>query len=218
MSERYTIREEAVGEGGFGKVRKGHDTYLDRPIALKTLDPIWATADAEDKERFRREARILAKLSHPNIPAIYDVVFTDSEFHIIFQYIDGKNLRDLLASGPVSMGQVRAWFDQVASALEHAHAAGVIHRDIKPENLIVTNDGRHCYLVDFGLALSKHDLTRLTDSDKRVGTPGYMSPEQEDGKDLDSSDDVYVLGVCLYEALCGHRIKVGDYEALNTRE
>lgn len=211
---RYKVNFEEVGSGGFGKVRRGKDTALDRDIAVKTLDPLWVTADTRDKERFRREARTLAKLSHPNIPSIYDVVFSDSEFHIIFQFIDGKTLRDLLGDGPLSLGEVQSWFDQLASALAHSHAKGVIHRDIKPENMIVTADRRHCYLVDFGIALSEEDYERLTQSDERLGTPGYMSPEQENGERLDNSDDIYVLGVCLYEALCGHRIAAGDYKAL----
>lgn len=214
--DRYQIEPIAIGEGGFGKVRKGKDLELDRPVAVKTLDPVWTEAEDADKERFRREAKILAKLAHPNIPAIYDISF-GSNFHIVFQFIDGNNLRTILSSEPPSISEVRSWFAQVASALQHAHDNGIIHRDIKPENLIVTADRRHCYLVDFGLALSKADLQRLTPSSWVVGTTGYMSPEQENGQDLDPSDDLYVLGMCLYEALCGHRIAVGSYEDLNTQ-
>jgi len=214
---RYRIAPETVGTGGFGKVRRGLDTVLDRTIAMKTLDPLLRDAQSTDIERFKREAQSLAKLNHPNIPAIYDVIVTENEFHIIFQYIEGKTIRQLLSEGPLSLSEVRAWFDQIGSALEHAHKHQLIHRDIKPENMIVTADRKHSYLVDFGIAISRDDRQRLTASGAVVGTPGYMSPEHENGEDLDESDDVYVLGVCLYEALSGHRMAPGKYVELSTQ-
>lgn len=214
---RYRIDPVPVGSGGFGKVRPGVDSVLDRKIAVKSLDPAWSSADADDKERFRREAKTLATLSHPNIPAIYDVVFNDQSFEIIFQFVEGDTLRVILESEEsVTLANCRVWFDQLASALQHAHEKGIIHRDIKPENIIVSHDRKHCYLVDFGIALSQSEIQRLTGSDNWVGTPGYMSPEQEQGSDLDSSDDLYVLGGCLYEALSGHRIEQGNYQPLST--
>ncbi len=217
MTTRFVI-ETAIGEGGFGKVRKGRDSTLARDVAIKTLDPLWAKADDKDKERFRREARTLASLSHPNIPAIYDVEFTETAFHIIFQYIAGASMRELMRqSKALALSDTRVWFDQVASALGHAHDAGVIHRDVKPENMVVTEDQRHCYLVDFGIAISKADRSRLTTEHGVIGTPGYMSPEHENGEDVDASDDIYVLGVCLYEALAGHRIAAGAYEELTAK-
>src|SRR5947207_12142895 len=94
--ERYTFDISAVGQGGFAKVHKGVDHELDRKVAVKALDPIWVKAGADERERFRREARTLARLSHPNIPAIYDVQFNDNSLKIIFQYVEGTNLRDLL--------------------------------------------------------------------------------------------------------------------------
>ena len=214
---RYKVESIPVGQGGFGKVRPGVDSILDRKIAVKVLDPAWAVADEADKERFRREAKILATLSHPNIPAIYDVVFDDNKLEIIFQFVEGDNLRIILDSDEVvTLTTCRAWFDQLASALQHAHEKGIIHRDIKPENIIVSPDRKHCYLVDFGIALSKTEMERLTGSDNWIGTPGYMSPEQEQGGDVDASDDLYVLGGCLYEALSGHRIEQGNYQPLST--
>ena len=103
-NERYKIDSTVIAAGGFGKVRTGEDTELQRKIAVKTLDPVWAKADADDKERFRREARTLAKLSHPNIPAIYDVVFGPEHFEIIFQFVSGDNLRAILNSDKESIG------------------------------------------------------------------------------------------------------------------
>lgn len=214
---RYIVDATPVGTGGFGQVRKGRDTILERDVAIKTLDPILAAASETDRERFRGEAKTLAQLSHPNIPAIYDVVLDQERFHIIFQFIDGPNMRHVLADGPLAVEEARRWFGHVASALDHAHSRGRIHRDLKPENFIVTGNRQHCYLADFGLALSSEEKKRLTRNGYVVGTPGYMSPEQEDGKDLDYSDDIYVLGICLYEALCGHRPSPGEYSPLHVQ-
>jgi serine/threonine protein kinase len=120
--ERYVIAPIAVGTGGYSKVRRGEDKRLQRKIAVKTLDPVWAEADDEDKERFTREARTLAKLNHPNIPAIYDVVLGPEKFEIIFQFVEGNNLRSVLETeSTVSLNECRIWFDQIASALQHAH-------------------------------------------------------------------------------------------------
>ena len=212
---RYLVDSKPVGVGGFGKVLHGRDTVLERDVAIKSLDPVLGAATDTDRERFRSEAKTLAQLSHPNIPAIYDVVLNTDQFHIIFQFIDGRNMREILADGPLSMDEARRWFGQIASALDHAHSRCRIHRDLKPENFIVTSNRRHCYLADFGLALSPDEKKRLTKDGYVVGTPGYMSPEHEDGKELDFSDDIYVLGICLYEALSGHRPSPGEYASLH---
>ncbi|MCA9011223.1 MAG: serine/threonine protein kinase [Planctomycetaceae bacterium] len=212
---RYQMESQPIGSGGFGKVRKGRDTVLDRDIAVKSLDPVLRQATDIDRERFREEARTLAQLAHPNIPAIYDVILDAEHFHIIFQYVEGKNMRQFLADGPLTVEEVRRWFGHIASALDHAHKKNRIHRDLKPENFIVTTSRLHCYLADFGLALSPDEKKRLTKEGYVVGTPGYMSPEHEDGKELDFSDDVYVLGICLYEALSGHRPAPADYRPLH---
>jgi serine/threonine protein kinase len=215
---RYTFEATTVGQGGQGKVHKGVDNDLGRKVAVKSLDPMWVKAGPDEKERFRREARTLAKLSHPNVPAIYDVEFEEDTFRIIFQYVEGTNLRDLFADDePIPLAECRAWFDQVASALQHAHTNGIVHRDVKPENMIVSLDRKHCYLVDFGICFSQHDDVRLTPSDEWIGTPGYMSPEQERGEKPNPIDDVYSLGVTLYEALCGHKIKLGEYQTLTAQ-
>ena len=211
---RYLVDSKPVGAGGFGKVRHGRDTVLERDVAIKSLDPVLRSATDTDRERFRGEAKTLAQLSHPNIPAIYDVVLERERFHIIFQFIDGDNMREILADGPLAVEEARRWFGQIASALDHAHSRSRIHRDLKPDNFIVTANRQHCYLADFGLALSADEKKRLTKDGYVVGTPGYMSPEHEDGKELDFSDDIYVLGICLYEALCGHRPAPVEYAPL----
>jgi len=216
--QRYLFETKLHGFGGFGKVIKGHDNDLDRDIAVKVLADDKGVLQIVDRDRFRREARILAKLSHPNIPAIYDVVFDDdaTNFLIVFQFIEGKNLRQiLLEEGRCQLSDIRVWFHQIASAIDYAHSMGVIHRDIKPDNIIITPNRETAYLVDFGIALSAADSKKLTEQGYAIGTPGYMSPEQVAGKEVDHRTDLYSLGVTLYEALAGRAIPVGDYEELS---
>lgn len=200
---------------------KAADDDLERQVAIKVLDPLFKEKPTDqDKERFRREAKVLASLSYPTIPAIYDVRFHENgpdgpEFKIIFEWIDGTTVRQLLIDrGPASLDEARRWFTNICGALGHAHSKGVIHRDVKPSNLIVTPDGS-CYLVDFGISLRKSDLERLT-SHTPIGTPGYMSPEQEKNEATDLTTDLYSLGIVLYECLSGSRPLIGGYRSLNT--
>lgn len=223
MEHRYKFETKLHGFGGFGKIIKGYDNDLQRDIAIKVLgdDGKGILQRVVDKERFRREARILAKLSHPHLPAIYDVVFdnSDTSFLIIFQFVEGKNLRQILSDeGRCQLSEVRTWFRQLASAIDYAHSSSVIHRDIKPENIIITPDRQAAYLVDFGIALSAQDSTKLTMYGYAIGTAGYMSPEQAAGREIDYRTDIYSLGVTLYEALAGRPIPVGDYEELSTAD
>src|ERR1022692_4586769 len=120
MQHRFTFQTQAHAAGGFAKVIKGRDNVLDREIALKVLDPLVKQFPDEDVERFRREARILAKLSHPNIPAIYDVDFDNSRFMIVFQFIEGRTLKEVIdQEGPCQLGVAKNWFHQIASALDY---------------------------------------------------------------------------------------------------
>jgi serine/threonine protein kinase len=218
MTDRYVFKEE-VGAGGFGKVRVAHDNSLDRDVAVKTLDPILKAFSEAEQERFKREARTLAKLSHPNIPAVYDVEFTTEKFNIYFQFIEGQNLRKIIErNGPSPVGIAKQWFQQIGSALEHAHKHDIIHRDVKPENIIVTPDMQTAYLVDFGIALSAEEVKKLTDTGYVMGTRGYMSPEQLAGEPLDLRTDIYSLGVTLYEVLAGKKMPMGNYEDLSLNE
>lgn len=217
MPNRYSFDTALHGMGGFGKVIHGHDNDLDRDVAVKILNSLKSKFDEGDQERFRREAKILAKLSHPNIPAIYDVNFSSNDdFLIIFQFIAGKTLRQVIQEGgPCQLSEVRVWFHQIASALEHAHEKGIVHRDIKPDNIIITPDRENAYVVDFGIALSSEDTKKLTSFGFAIGTPGYMSPEQQAGEEVDAKTDLYSLGVTLYESLAGKPIPVGQYQDLS---
>lgn len=216
MDTRFTFQMELHGAGGFAKVIKGRDNALERDIAVKVLDPLVTQFPEADQERFRREARILARLSHPNIPAIYDVDFSHGRFLIIFQFIEGRTIRKIIEDeGPLQVDVARTWFQQIASALDHAHNLGIVHRDVKPENIIITSDRSTAYLVDFGIAISAEDAKRITKSGFAVGTPGYMSPEQQAGEEVDPKSDIYSLAVTMYEALAGKSIPVGDYEELS---
>ena len=130
-NKRYSLEEELHGEGGFGKVHKGRDTILDRAIALKVLDPLAQQFDETDRERFLREAKILASLSHPAIPAIYDVLISEEEFSIVLEFVDGRTLADLMdEDGPCSLVEAKSWFEQIASVLNYAQSKGVVHRDV----------------------------------------------------------------------------------------
>jgi serine/threonine protein kinase len=172
---------------------------------------------AEELERFRREALYVARLTHPNIPAIYDVDLRTNHFAIFFQFIEGKNLRQLIKeNGKCSFSQVGGWFLQIASALTHAHEMKLIHRDIKPENIIVTPDQKSVYLVDFGIAISADESKKLTQKGFVIGTEPYMSPEQRAGKEVDWRTDIYSLGMTLYEALSGQMVEAGNYEELSS--
>jgi serine/threonine-protein kinase len=219
LPERYQLLDQGES-GGFGRVVRATDTWLERELAIKILDPVLALEGVQ-QERFLQEARTLARLSHPNIPAIYDVVF-DTEvdpplFQLIFEYVEGQTLHAWMEdNGPVPIERAKVWFSQLASALEHAHLSNIVHRDLKPENVIIRASGETACVVDWGIALSSDEAKRLTRSGYVIGTPGYMSPEQMAGDEIDQRTDIYNLGLCLYEALSGTPPHIGgDYQELS---
>ena len=196
---------ELVGQGGMGAVYKARHTKLDRLVALKILPPEVAR-DPAFAERFTREARSLARLNHSNIVTVYDFGETDGLYYICMEFVDGKNVRQMLDSGAMLPAQALKIVPQVCEGLQYAHDEGIVHRDIKPENILLDKKGR-VKIADFGLArlvgLTPTYLT-LTGSQEVMGTLYYMAPEQLKRAHLvDHRADLYSLGVVFYEMLTG---------------
>ncbi|MCC6163431.1 MAG: protein kinase [Acidobacteria bacterium] len=196
----YEIRR-VLGEGGMGTVYLATDTLLRRPVALKVL-----RADTEDqRERFRREARIVARLQHPNIVAIYTVGEHEQQPFIAMEYIEGEPLSEgIRRRAPWNLQRKLLMAADLCAGLAFAHRAGVIHRDVKPSNLIVSSGSGTVRLLDFGIARGGGDIGAtmgLTMQGNIVGTLNYMSPEQITGQDLDHRSDIFAVGLVLYELL-----------------
>ena len=214
----YTILAP-LGQGGMARVYRAHQENLDREVAVKVLPP-WYAADRNFVERFNLEARLVARLSHPNIVTVHDANEQNGHLYIVMQLVDGGTLRqrlDLLHAQGKTMDALEAStiFHQLADALSYAHEQGIIHRDVKPVNVLLDRSGRPI-LSDFGIAkVLASTQEQLTRPGAGVGTPEYMSPEQCKGGPVDARADIYALGVMLYEALTGRTPFVGDnYPAL----
>ncbi len=205
---------EQLGRGGMGVVYKARQPKLDRFVALKILPPE-AGREPHFAERFSREAKALAKLSHPHIVAVHDFGEADGLFYFLMEYVDGSNLRQLIRTRPVRPEEALRIIGQACDALQYAHEEGVIHRDIKPENILIDKRGR-VKLADFGLAKVLGRATTahtLTGSQQVMGTPHYMAPEQwEKPHAVDHRADIYSLGVVLYELLTGE-LPLGRFAA-----
>ena len=193
-----------------GVVYKAEDTRLGRIVALKFL-AAHLVSNADDRKRFFREARAAAVLSHPNICTVYEIGETDGRAFISMAYLEGRELADEIAEGPMEVQRVLDLAAQYADGLAEAHSKGIVHRDIKPANLFVTPNGRGVVL-DFGLAQLASTDSRLTREGTTLGTVHYMSPEQTSGAEIDASTDVWALGCVLYETLAGDPPFRGHYE------
>jgi serine/threonine-protein kinase len=212
LADRYRL-ERRIGQGGMAEVWVATDVQLDRRVAVKWLRPALAS-DPVLAERFRREAIAVARLNHPNIVAVHDVVEHAGRQAVVMQFVDGKSLRQLLDSqkrlGPELTIHIGA---AVASALDEAHRGGFVHRDVKPGNILVTSDGR-VLLTDFGIAKGLDAVGEdLTSDNVMMGTAKYLSPEQVRGRKLDGRADLYSLGLVLYECLAGRVPFLGETDA-----
>ena len=196
---------EKIGAGGMGVVYRAHDEHLDREVAIKVLSP--GTLTNEDaRKRFRKEARSLSKLNHPNIATVHDFDSQGDIDYLVMEYVPGKTLRDRICEGPLPEIETIRLAIELADGLAAAHERSLVHRDLKPENIRLTLDGRP-KILDFGLAKLIRPLTDCTTESKIsvAGTLPYMAPEQLLGSVVDQRTDLFSLGVVLYEMATGQR-------------
>jgi serine/threonine-protein kinase len=200
IAERYEL-VDLVGSGGMSSVYCAFDTLLERNVALKILHEQYTT-DEEYVERFRREARAVAQLSHPNIVTVIDRGERDGKQFIVFELVDGENLKELVErGGPLPVRRALEVGLDVARALAFAHNQGLVHRDVKPQNVLLTQDG-HAKVTDFGIVRSL-GVAGNTETGTVLGTSHYIAPEQARGEHVDAQTDVYSFGVVLFELLTG---------------
>ncbi|HMG35688.1 MAG TPA: protein kinase [Blastocatellia bacterium] len=205
-----------LGQGGMGEVYRAEDPALLRTVAIKVISKRQPDA-ATVEQRFLREARSASAVSHPNIVTIYEIGETEDSAYIVMEYIEGRNIRELISTHTLPASKIVGIALQVCDALHEAHSRGVIHRDIKPENILV-NDRWHVKLVDFGLAkgvpakrgTGDPFTESLTEDGTVMGTLSYMSPEQLRGEPLDERTDIFSFGIVLYEMLSGRVPFAGD--------
>jgi predicted Ser/Thr protein kinase len=200
IAGRYELKE-LVGHGGMSSVYKAHDSLLERNVALKVLHEQY-NADEDFVERFKREARAVAQLQHPNIVTVIDRGEEDGRQYIVFEYIDGENLKEFVVrKGRLDVHEALEIAVEVARGLAFAHERGLVHRDVKPQNVLLNGDGR-AKVTDFGIARTL-DVEGMTSAGMVLGTSNYIAPEQASGAPVDAHTDVYALGAVLYEMLAG---------------
>ncbi len=203
---RYKIVRK-IGAGGMANVYLAEDQELGRRVAIKILNDRHANDD-QFVERFRREAKNAAALSHPNIVSIYDRGEAEGTYYIAMEFLDGRSLKELIVGrGPAPVNVAIEYARQILSALRFAHRHGIVHRDIKPHNVLVDGEGR-VKVTDFGIA--RAGASQMTEAGSIVGTAQYLSPEQARGTNVDQRSDLYSLGVVLYELLTGESPFDGD--------
>jgi serine/threonine protein kinase len=196
--------EEFIGRGGMGVVYRAEHGHLGRKVALKLLAPELAE-NPSFRERFVRESRLAASIDHPNVIPIYEASEIDGHYFIAMRYVDGVDLKQVIRErGRLEVQRTLSYAQQVAGALDAAHAKDLVHRDVKPGNVLVAAGTDHCYLTDFGLTKAISSNSGFTATGQFVGTTDYCAPEQIEGKPLDRRTDVYSLACVFFECLTGH--------------
>src|ERR687889_483630 len=200
LNGRYRL-DAQVGSGGMSTVYRAFDSTLERRVAIKLMHRDIA-GDSDQLERFRREARAVARLSHPHIVGVIDAGEEDGRPYIVFEYVEGETLKERIRRmGRLPIDEAIAYAIEIARALGAAHARGIVHRDVKPQNVLVDEEGS-AKVTDFGIARSMDD-SGLTAEGRVLGTTDYVSPEQALGHDVNGQSDIYSLGVVLYEMRTG---------------
>ncbi len=199
-----------VGQGGMATVYKAYQPSMDRNVAIKVL-PMQLASSPEFVQRFKQEARTIARLEHPHILPVFDYGESDGTAYFVMRYLDAGTLKDRMQAGrPLSLNEIDRIFTQLTDALSYAHAHGVVHRDLKPANALIDSEG-NLFLTDFGIAkILESASPRLTQTDAIMGTPAYISPEQAQSRPVDQRSDIYSLGIILYEMVTGSVPFVAD--------
>jgi serine/threonine protein kinase len=206
FSEHIRLVRE-ISRSSIATVSEGYDERLGRKVLVKTLHRQLAR-DEDLRQRFEREAQVVASLAHPNVVRIYELHTGDEDLSLIMEYVEGRSLRDLLTEHQVLSPDIAAVVaSEILAGLAAAHEKGIVHRDLKPENVLISNRGE-VKIADFGLAMVR-DLPRLTQTGALVGTPTYMAPEQAAGEEATPRTDLFSLGLILFEMLTGHRLVGG---------
>jgi serine/threonine-protein kinase len=201
VANRYRLREQ-LGRGGMGVVWRAHDERLGREVALKVLHP-WVADDPELRERFEREAAALARLEHPNVVRLYDVLENDGQTVLVMELVEGEALDTIIRGRALAWDEARRYCAPVAAALSHAHARGVVHRDLTPANVLVERGTGRVVVTDFGLARLARSSRTAPISGVLAGTPEYWAPEQAAGGSTGPATDLYALGCVLFRLLAG---------------
>ena len=205
------VIEDPIGSGGMGEVYRALDTRLDRHVAIKVLPAVLA-GKPDYRARLEREAKILARINHPNICTLHEMGQQGGSVYLVFECLEGTTLQTYMESGALPLDEVVMFGMEIADALDAAHSKGVVHRDIKPANIFITKT-KHAKVLDFGLATYDTDAVAASSvattpfksiGGTTVGTAGYMSPEQVLGRELDGRSDLFSLGIVLYKAATGH--------------